>query len=34
MHEVEEGKIKVLVTHLIRIIDAQDSTLLDELDRR
>lgn len=34
MHEVELGTWKHLFIHILRILDAEDSTLLDELDYR
>lgn len=34
MHEVELGTWKSLFIHILRILDAKDSTLLDELDYR
>lgn len=34
MHEFELGVWKALFLHLLRILDAYDSRLLDELDRR
>ena len=34
MHEFELGVWKSLFIHLLRMLDAHDSRLLDELDRR
>jgi hypothetical protein len=34
MHEFELGVWKALFIHLIRILQAADKTLVDELDRR
>lgn len=34
MHEVELGTWKSLFIHILRILDAKDSTLLDEVDYR
>ena len=34
MHEFELGVWKALFIHLIRILEAVDKTLVDELDRR
>jgi len=34
MHEFELGVWKELFIHLLRILDAQDKTLINELDRR
>jgi hypothetical protein len=34
MHEFELGVWKSLFIHLLRILQAQDKTLLHELDRR
>ena len=34
MHEFELGVWKSLFIHLLRILDAYDKRLLDELDRR
>jgi hypothetical protein len=34
MHEFELGVWKSIFIHLLRILDAYDNRLLDELDRR
>jgi hypothetical protein len=34
MHEFELGVWRALLIHLLRILEAVDKTLVDELDRR